>query len=193
MPLCQRLYLGASIYTEIFGRLPGTRHSLRFSGSSSPPPEAADKPPLSGRRRTDGRTEVTVTTGATSKDDEVRNSPPFVGYQASVQIDGSNFAAEIPREPRLPPSFLPRPSLFFSTAPRSRALCLHLRRRRMKSSGNLDSEGREPQGRDMFRRSPTNSSQLAAAAAAAIVGKIVPRTEERIEFRRARLHFDVYF
>lgn len=36
MPLFWRLYLSASIYTEIFGRLPGTRHSLRFEGPFSP-------------------------------------------------------------------------------------------------------------------------------------------------------------
>ena len=36
MPLFRRLYLSASIYTETFGRLPGTRHSLLFESPFSP-------------------------------------------------------------------------------------------------------------------------------------------------------------
>ena len=79
---------GAFIYTEIFGRLPGTRHSSRCS---PPPPffSLLQQP----QRRQDASKKVEAT---------ARNSSPFVGYQTGAKpMSPVSFSAEIPRDPRL--------------------------------------------------------------------------------------------
>lgn len=117
MPLFRRLYLGVSIYTKIFGRLPGTRHSLRFQGPSFPPERWKDgqPPTVCGKRRLKAT---------------VRNSSPFVEYQASA-----NRCLQL----RLAPRFraIRGYPIFFFTATRSLSLF-----NGMKSSCNLDSEKR---------------------------------------------------
>lgn len=91
--------LGASIYTrrtEIFERLPGTRHSLRFRGPSSPPRKG----------RTDNRQWCARARGERRLKAVVRNSSPFVRYQGSARerarepMSSASFDAEIPRDPR---------------------------------------------------------------------------------------------
>lgn len=81
MPLFRRLYLGVSIYTKIFGRLPGTRHSLRFEGPFFPAKGWNEQlPTVCGKRRLKAT---------------VRNSSPFVEYQA-----GANRCLQLRSVPR---------------------------------------------------------------------------------------------
>lgn len=76
---------GAFIYTEIFGRLPGTRHSSRCS----PPPPFF--PSFNSHKEDKKEVEATA-----------RNSSPFVGYQTGAKpMSPVSFSAEIPRDPRL--------------------------------------------------------------------------------------------
>lgn len=123
MPLSRRLYLGASIYTEIFGRLPGTRHSLRFPRSFFP--AAGGGNGRTGVVHADGRRDGRD--GERRVKATVRNFSPFVGYQASA-----NRCLQLPPSPRFRasrgcPSPCARLFALFSAA--SRALCLYQRRR----------------------------------------------------------------
>lgn len=181
MPLSRRLYLGASIYTKIFRRLPGTRHSLRFpqvlpflavgGNGLTIAVHAARRP--DGRRRRRRR-------WATSKSDGKEFFTFCAGIKL-VRIDVSNFRRrrDSARAAAVPPV---RPSSVTLFSLPLRVLCLYPRwhERRLRS--------RDPEERAR-RKDEACSPPICDEFIAAGDRRIVPCASERIRRESERIEF----